>query len=67
MGSIPTSRTLKTEAMEKGTKGGKGLLQCIVGNTVRSVVSQANELEIQRGDIVQVFVLGGYVYLIYYR
>lgn len=53
--------------MEKETKEGKRLLQCIVGNTVRSVVSQANELEIQREDIVQMFVLGGYVYLIYYR
>lgn len=53
--------------MEKETKESKGLLQCIVGNTVRSIVSQANELEIQREDIVQMFVLGGYVYLVYYR
>lgn len=53
--------------MEKETKKSKSLLHCIVGNTVRSVVSQANELEIQREDIVQMFILGTQVYLVYYK
>lgn len=51
--------------MEKETK--KRLLHCIVGNTVRSIVSQANELEVQKEDIVQMFVLGTQVYLVYYK
>lgn len=52
--------------MEKKEESSR-LLQCIFGNTVRSVVSQANELKIKREDIVQMFVLGGQVYLVYYR
>lgn len=50
-----------------GESENKGLIQCIVGANVRNVVSQANELEIKREDIIQMFILGGQVYLVYYK
>ena len=40
---------------------------CIVGSTVRNVIEQANQLEIQREDVVNIFALGGQIYLIYYK
>ena len=40
--------------MEK-EKEEKKILHCIFGNTVRSVISQANELEIQKENIVKIF------------
>lgn len=43
------------------------LLHCIVGPTVRNIVIQANELEIKKEDIVEMFVLREQVYLVYYR
>lgn len=45
----------------------KRVLTCIVGPTVRSVIQQANELEIQKEDIISMFALGGQVYLCYYK
>lgn len=50
-----------------GEKENKKLIQCIFGSSVRNVIKQANELEIQREDIIQMFILGGQVYLVYYK
>lgn len=48
------------------TKDGK-VMTCIVGQTVRNIVAQANELEIQKEDIVSMFALGGQIYLVFYK
>lgn len=48
------------------TRDGK-IMTCIVGQTVRNIVAQVNELEIPREDIVSMFVLGGQVYLVFYK
>lgn len=48
------------------TKDGK-VMTCIVGQTVRNIVDQANELEIPREDIVSMFALGGQIYLVFYK
>lgn len=45
----------------------KKLIQCIVGSSVRNIVKQANELNIQKEDIIQMFILGGQVYLVFYK
>lgn len=45
----------------------KKLMTCITGSTVRDIVSKANELEINREDIVNMFVLGGQIYLVFYK
>ncbi len=50
-----------------GEKENKKLIQCICESSVRNVIKQANELEIQREDIIQMFILGGQVYLVYYK
>lgn len=42
-------------------------MTCIVGQTVRNIVAQANELNIPREDIVSMFVWGGQVYLVFYK
>lgn len=38
-----------------------------MGQTVRDIVAQANELEITREDIVNMFALGGQIYLVFYK
>ena len=43
------------------------LITCIIGSTVREVIKQAQELEIKREDIVNMFPLGGQIYLIFYK
>lgn len=43
------------------------LMTCIIGQTVRSVINQVNELEIAKEDIVNIFALGGQIYVIYYK
>lgn len=48
------------------TKDGK-VMTCIVGQTVRGVISQANELGIQREDIVNMLTLGEQIYLVFYK
>lgn len=48
------------------SKDGK-IMTCIVGYTVRDIINQANELEIPREDIVSIFVLGGQIYLVFYK
>ena len=48
------------------TKDGK-VMTCIVGQTVRNIVAQANELEIPREDIISIFTLGGQIYLVFYK
>ena len=48
------------------TKDGK-VMACIVGQTVRNIVAQANELEIPREDIINMFALGGQIYLVFYK
>lgn len=53
--------------MEKEFKENDRILHCIVGYNVRNIISQANELEIKREDIVQMFILGEQVYLVYYK
>jgi len=45
----------------------KTSITCIIGSTVREVIKRAQELEIKKEDIVNVFPLGGQVYLIYYK
>lgn len=47
------------------TKEGK-ILTCVVGDTIRNVVKQANELNIEKEDIVSMFTLNGQIYLVYY-
>ena len=42
------------------------LMTCIIGSSVRDIINQARELEIQREDIVNMFVLREQVYLVYY-
>lgn len=43
------------------------VMACIVGQTVRNIVAQANELEIPREDIISMFALGGQIYLVFYK
>lgn len=43
------------------------ILHCIISPNIRGVIQQANELSIPREDIVNIFPLGEYVYLIYYK
>ena len=43
------------------------VMTCIVGQTIRSIISQANELGIPREDIVNIFTLSGQIYLVYYK
>lgn len=43
------------------------IMTCIVGQTIRNIVSQANELEIPKEDIVSMFALGGQIYLVFYK
>lgn len=62
-GSSPLSATNYIKTM---TKDGK-IMTCIVGQTVRNIVAQVNELGISREDIVSMFVLGGQVYLVFYK
>lgn len=45
----------------------KTLITCIIGSTVREVIKQAQELEIKKEDIVNMFPLGGQIYLIFYK
>lgn len=45
----------------------KALITCITGSTVREVIKQAQELEIKREDIVNMFPLGGQIYLVFYK
>jgi hypothetical protein len=45
----------------------KTLITCIIGSTVREVIKQAQELEIKREDIVNMFPLGGQIYLVFYK
>lgn len=45
----------------------KKLIACIIGSTVREVIKQAQELEIKREDIVNMFPLGGQIYLVFYK
>lgn len=45
----------------------KKLITCIIGSTVRDVIKQAQELEIKREDIVNMFSLGEQIYLVFYK
>lgn len=45
----------------------KTFITCIIGSTVREVIKQAQELEIKREDIVNMFSLGGQIYLVFYK
>lgn len=45
----------------------KKVIHCIFSPTVRGVITQANELNIQKEDIVGTFVHQGQVYMIYYK
>ena len=45
----------------------KKLITCIIGSTVREVIKQAQELETKKEDIVNMFPLGGQIYLIFYK
>lgn len=45
----------------------KKLITCIIGSTVREVIKQAQELEIKREDIVNMFPLEGQIYLVFYK
>jgi hypothetical protein len=48
-------------------KGENKMMLLITGVTMRSVVNQANELGVQKEDIVQLFHIAGQIYLIYYK
>ena len=63
MGSVPTPATL----IEENMKGENKMMLLITGATMRSVVNQANELGVQKEDIVQLFHMAGQIYLIYYK
>lgn len=54
---------IKVNNMEKE----KTLITCIIGSTVREVIKQAQELEIKREDIVNMFSLREQVYLVFYK
>ena len=54
---------IKVNNMEKE----KTLITCIIGSTVREVIKQAQELEINREDIVNMFSLGEQIYLVFYK
>lgn len=43
------------------------IIHCIAEDSVRKLVDKANKLSIKKEDIVQIFVLGGQVHMIYYR
>ena len=43
------------------------VMTCIVGQTIRGIISQANELGIQREDIVNMLALGERIYLVFYK
>lgn len=45
----------------------KKLMTCITGSTVRNIINEANKLELNREDIVNMFVLGGQIYLVFYK
>ena len=45
----------------------KKLITCIIGSTVREVIKQAQELEIKKEQIVNMFPLGGQIYLVFYK
>jgi hypothetical protein len=48
-------------------KGENKMMLLITGVTMRSVVNQANELGVQKEDIVQLCHIAGQIYLIYYK
>ena len=60
---FPPPQLIKLKTM---TKDGK-VMTCIVGQTVRGIISQANELGIQREDIVNMLTLGEQIYLVFYK
>lgn len=62
-GSTPVAATL----IEENMKGENKMMLLITGATMRSVVNQANELGVQKEDIVQLFHMAGQIYLIYYK
>ena len=43
------------------------VMTCIVGQTIRGIISQANELGIQREDIVNMLTLRERIYLVFYK
>lgn len=45
----------------------KTLIHCIIGSNVRDIVKQANELKLDKNNIISMFVLRDQVYLTYYR
>ena len=45
----------------------KTLITCITGSTVRELIKKAQELEIKRENIVSMFPLGEYIYLVFYE
>ena len=47
--------------------GDNKVMTCITENTVRALIKDANELNIKKEDIVNMFPLGGQIYLIYYK
>ena len=60
---FPPPQLIKLKTMAKDSK----VMTCIVGQTVRNIVAQINELEIPREDIVSMFALGGQIYLVFYK
>lgn len=42
-------------------------ITCITGGTVREVINKANELEIKKEDIINMFPLNSQVYLVFQR
>lgn len=42
------------------------IMKLITGPTMRSIVNQANELGIQKEDIISINIISGQIYLTYY-
>lgn len=63
-GSIPFPATIKIDIMgeDKNTK----VMYAIYGDTIREIVRQSNELDIQREEIVSLIKDGGQFILTYY-
>lgn len=43
------------------------VMTCIVGQTIRGIINQANELGISKEDIVSMLTASGQIYLVYYK
>ena len=45
----------------------KKTLNCIAGQTVKKIITQFNQLEVPKEDVVSMFSFGGQIYLTFYN